>query len=170
MGVLTDLIVAPRDEADAVAQATGAVRKWPSLETKGLGVEVLASLHCILDGVDPTAEAQPPALRTNPFTGAKTRLTTVQRYVDGFETCGDPGETEVWMGRSPVAFVERLAGLDDVALRDLGRAWAEDDAKQSRGKRAPLSLDEAVTCLKNIVALARTARERGHQLYVWMCP
>jgi hypothetical protein len=68
VGVLTDLVVAPLADAAAVAKTALKERTWPWADAKGLGVDDLATMHCLLDGRDPDEPVAPPEWHYNPFT------------------------------------------------------------------------------------------------------
>lgn len=170
MGVLTDLVVAPLEDADAVANVDSSERPWPWCDAKGLGFEEVAALHCILDGLDPDTPVEPPAWMENPFTKQNIAVTTIVRYVEGFESAGDSDDSEVVLMRAPADFVHRVAQLDEVALHDLARRWTEYEAREAVRGRKMRTLEESAEYLNHLADMSRTAHQRGHELYVWISP
>lgn len=171
MGVLTDLIVAPLAEADAVASTGIKERPWPWADVKGLGIEDLATIHCLIDGQDPNEPVTPPESRTNPFTKEKMVVTIFSRYASGFKVVA--GEEEIGVFRTPPALVNVLAGLDAVRAAELAHRWSVAKSAERYGDGRPVPVfPEAVASayLEHIVKMARAATEGNSELFVWMCP
>jgi hypothetical protein len=170
MGVLTDLIVAPLSDAAAVATTGSKERPWPWVDVKGLGVEELATIHCLIDGVDPKEPVSPPEWRTNPFTKEKRAVTMFSRYVGGFDMVA--GDEEVCAMRLPPVLVARLARLDSATATDLARGWRSmRPAAERHGDGTPAQvLAEYRSCLECVAAMAKEATGRNQELLLWMCP
>jgi hypothetical protein len=164
MGVLTDLVVAPMSDAAAVGRTPSDKRPWPSIDVKGLGPDDLALLHCLVDGRDPDALVTPPEWVVNPFTKKRVAVTILGSYMRAFEHA--PGDGEIVVVRLPGVFVSALAKLTPGAVRDLAQRWHDADDKTSGG----FVVDDAAACLDAATAIARTAVERGHEVFAWVCP
>src|SRR6185295_18581490 len=118
MGVLTDFIVAPREDAKAVVNEGSSSPKWPSLQSKGLLLHEVAAVHALLDGEDPNRPTGPPARRRNPFTGKEMDFTrtVMNDYMARFDefTADDGSNIGAWV--FPDAFTAGLAKLEGASL------------------------------------------------------
>ena len=142
MGVLSDLIVADRSEAQAIIDAHGTHdRTWPVLESKGINEVKLESLWSALPG-----GSRDPA-----FMDATSCV---------YRAKGGP-----WVMVVPPPMVLALSNVADNELDRLAAAWADTD----EGREEGWSADGARDFLVELVAIARRAREAQKDLLLWTC-
>jgi hypothetical protein len=171
MGVLTDLIVAPLADTAPIASTASKERPWPWKDVKGIGVDDLATILCLLDGHDPHAPVTPSEWVKNPFTKKKVAVTAVGRRMREFEAVAEDGEVVVF--RVPRALVEGLAALQVTGVADLARRWSVDKSSERYGdgrRVQPFPEETAAAYLAEIVAMARKAVDERQELFVWMSP
>lgn len=75
-----------------------------------------------------------------------------------------PWRTGPWLEELGVQVRETLASVDDARMPDLAAQWA--GIEEFRGL---LAIDDALPLTRDLIALARRARESGDQLYCWSC-
>jgi hypothetical protein len=171
MGVLTDLVVAPLAEAAAVASTGINQRAWTSVDVKGLGIDDLATIHCLIDGCDPNEPVSPAEWQVNPFTKEKMVVTTFSRYLDGFDLVAEQGDIVVL--RAPPPLVNTLAGLDSTKAAELALRWSATKSSERYGDGRPVPAfreDVASAYLEHVMKMAKAASESHKELFVWMCP
>lgn len=78
-----------------------------------------------------------------------------------FDEIASSGDVVVY--RVPPGVVNALAALDRAGVDDLALRW-----KQQTGRSG--TIENFATGIYMILDVARTAHERGHELYVWTCP
>jgi hypothetical protein len=104
MALLTDIVVALPAEAEAVATALRPATRWPCLEFKGVDNAVMADL---LSALGAEAEAR--------------SLVGTQRLLS---MKGDQGP---WVFHLPDVLMTLLNDLDDRAIPELARRWAQGE-------------------------------------------
>jgi hypothetical protein len=171
MGVLTDLVVAPLGDAPCVAGNTRRDPSWTWVDVKGLGIDDIATLHCLLDGGDPKASSSPPEWVVNPFTKEKQAVTVVGRYLRDLELVAE--HQSVLVFRVPTPLLRRLAQLDAAGIIELARRWRSEKSQERDGRGRPVPLfseTETAAYVARICDMARVATSKDHELFVWMCP
>ena len=142
MGVLSDIIVADRSEAQAIVDARGAhERTWPVLESKGIDAAKLESLWSVLPGGkrDPT------------FMDSASLV---------YQVKGGP-----WISVVPPPMVRALSDVSDDALDRLAKDWAETDECRNED----WSAEDVRDYLVELVAISRRARDAQKGLLLWIC-
>ena len=141
MGLLTDFVIAPLEDADAICRASCKAGQWPRLMSKGLDNNALAELALALD-LAPEAGA----LETDALVIAMK---------------SDEGP---WVFHIPDIVRDRLASIEGERFRSVSQAWAERGEMQFAGATASYCAD----CLINLQPFAARAMEAGLPLLLWM--
>jgi hypothetical protein len=173
VGILTDLIVAPLADAEAVAAANFAERRWPHVDVNGIGPEDLASMHCVLDGRAPLDPVTPPQWQANPFTKHQMPVTYLSQYLQAFEPAAEAHDGEIIVLRVPSVLVAKLAALDEAAAADLASKWSREKSSGTFGDGRPVppfTMGAATSYLERILVMARAAVRDDHALLVWLSP
>jgi len=143
--MITDLIAAPIDAAEAILATPGHANIWPTLEGRQLSTLQLAALSLALAG-QPRTEA-----------GVLASAGAFRALAGGHD--GDPG-----LAALPTALSDALAGLQDEQVDAVAAAWVAGD---------PAAWDHAVEAqdlLRELAAFAASARAQQHDLLLWACP
>src|SRR5437879_5564781 len=101
MGVLTDLVVATRAEAQRVCDSDNPSREFSGLDAKGIDTVKLGTLHAILTGTEFDPSLIPGDL---------------------LASGGDDGP---WVIEVPADLVKRLAALDTKQVAEAATKWAK---------------------------------------------
>jgi hypothetical protein len=158
-------------EAAEVASKRINERIWTWVDVKGLGVEDLPMIHCLLDGRDPSASVKPAEWRESPFTKEKAIVTMLSSYMSAFELVAE--DEEVAVLRVPPMLVNALAGLNEAKAAELTRKWsvAKSAARYGDGSPVPPVQEEiAAGYIEHLTRMAKTAVQRHEELFVWACP
>jgi len=141
VGVLSDLVVAPVDDAEKVAHADVPSRAFGGIDIKGIDTVKFGTLHSLVTG------------RT---------FDEVLALYDPVVEVSDDGP---WVFRIPEELVERLAALSEEEGRTVAAKWAATEEFALSG------WDEAAVSdgLVAICELARRAVDSGQALFLWMC-
>jgi hypothetical protein len=101
-------------------------------------------------------------------------LTTLQSLLTGvpydelpqadFVDVAVGGEDGPWITELPAQLRDALADSDDGRLRDTAQQWVRTEEFG-----LPTSADDVLPFLREFIALARRARDRGELLYCWSC-
>ncbi|HEY8748289.1 MAG TPA: hypothetical protein VIM11_09965 [Tepidisphaeraceae bacterium] len=146
MGVLSDIIIADRNEASTINAAAGShVKCWPCLESKGIDTIKLGTLSQILnnrsvDDVNTVATFMTDAI---------------------LDTKSDEGP---WVYLVPEQLQKALASLDGEAQESVAEKWAVTE-EFTLDRWPPSDVEEY---LQDLVAHARNARQAGKSLLLWM--
>jgi hypothetical protein len=138
MGVLTEVIVARREDAPAILMASEAFLR---LDTKGLDHVKLAKLRGVLSGGGFDLD-----------------------WVAGMRCVADGGDEGPWVYEMPADLVEALAKLDATRTRTAVAAWM----KTEEVRAARWSQEQTRTLLESLGDFARKARGEGATLLLWM--
>ena len=140
-GVLSDLVVASPDQAEAIAKATVPSKVFGGIDIKGVDSVMFATLHSIVTG--------------EPL---KSLLPKYQPVVE-------VGHEGPWVFRIPSELVSRLARLHQVETAAISRRWArtEEFARERWPEKVVLDV------LQKISKLARKADDSHQALFLWMC-
>jgi hypothetical protein len=76
----------------------------------------------------------------------------------------DPGTAETWLEELNLEVRDALAAVDDARLPVLADQWARIEEFHRR-----VDTDVALSLIKDLVGLARRARDGGDRLYCWSC-
>jgi hypothetical protein len=171
MGVLVHLLVAPLAEATAVASKRIKERIWTWVDVKGLGVEDLPMIHCLLDGRDPSESVKPAEWSELPFTKEKAVVTMLSTYMSAFELVAE--DEEVAVLRVPPILTNVLAGLNEAKAAELTRKWSVAKSAERYGDGSPVppfQEEMATGYIEHLTRMAKTAVQRNEELLVWACP
>lgn len=141
MGVLTDIVVAHVDQAQAVLQTDAPYQALHGLEARGLDTPMLGALHAVLTGTAPDAA-----------------------WAEGVDLLASEGDEGPWVFSVPGPLVHALATLDGARVSPAAEAWAATEAV----RREAWSAEAAAQLLAELVRLARQARGEGAALLMWM--
>jgi len=140
MGVLSDLVVAPVEEAERVAHAQVPSQEFNGIDIKGIDTVRFETLHSLLTGqaFDDLLPLYEPVV-----------------------TVSDEGP---WVFQIPQDLVALLAGFDDARKSEVARQWAktEEFALDRWTER------EVASALDSISTLAKKAIEPDQALFLWM--
>lgn len=142
MGILTNIVAAEEDEAEAIGDSLQPVDEWSGISLRDISIAKIATLHCLLTGdlfEDAAALCEP--IYISPAEGA-----LVLRLADEVR--------------------ERLAELDEDALESIAAELTATEEFELAGWD-----EEAVgEMLADLADLARLADSQGQALFVWMHP
>jgi hypothetical protein len=147
MGVLAELVVAPKSEAVSVAESESPTRDWRGIVWKGLDQVKLGCLWCLVDREE-------------------IQVDNVVAHSEQFEMLAEVTENGPWVFAFPSEFSDKLAHLAGEAeekIRAVGRDWAATDELRDWDQ------SEVADLLQDMVDLAETARLEAHDLLLWIC-
>lgn len=145
MGVLSDLVLADRKDAQLIGDSGNPVAEFGGLEAKGIDGVLLGELYCILEGSPSTVD-----------------------FVVGFigEVLYQASDEGPWVEEVPGALIEWLALLDDDDLYAVAAQWVTCEEILLDGPCPP----EAVTgFLRDFAKLAQQAVEQQKSILLWTC-
>lgn len=146
MGVLSDIVIAHRNEAAAINAAGGAhLKSWHCLESKGIDTIKLGTLSQILNN--------------RSVDDVNSVATFMMDQI--LDQKSDEGS---WVYLIPEQLQSALLSLDEDAQESVAEKWAATEE---------FALDQLQTAdveeyLGNLVAHARKARDAGKSLLLWM--
>jgi hypothetical protein len=138
MGVLTELVLAPIDDADAVAREPVPSRRWTGVEIKGHNSVTLGQLLAIVRDVDWEPE------------------------IFGDELVASGSDDGPWVTSVPDDFVVEVGGLGDDKLDEIAEAWATTEELEH------LAVDDTRAVLVAVRDLCRRAHEEHATVLMWM--
>jgi hypothetical protein len=138
MGVLTELLLAPIDDAAAVAREPVPSRRWTGIEIKGHNSVTLGQLLAIVRDVDWTPE------------------------IFGDELVASGSDDGPWVTSVPTDFIDEIGGLGDDRVDEIAEAWATTEELEH------LSVDDTRAALVSVRDLCRRAHEERATLLMWM--
>lgn len=145
MGVLSDIIIADRNEASAINAAGGThLKQWPCLESKGIDTVKLGTLYQIvhdrsLDDMNFFAKFMQDAVLDQP---------------------SDDGP---WVFLIPPELMSAVAEFDEARTEAVATKWAAtDEFKLDRWQ-----FEDVEEYLQSLVSHARKARDAGKSLLLW---
>jgi hypothetical protein len=146
MGVLSDIIIADRNEASAINAAGGAhLKSWPCLESKGIDTIKLGTLSQILNN------------------RSVEDIDTVATFMMD-QLLDQKSEEGPWIYLVPEQLQSALSSLDEDARELVAEKWsATEEFALDRWQSADVE-----DYLTDLVAHARKANERGKSLLLWM--
>ena len=144
--MLTDLLAANPEEADAILSTNGHASIWPTLEAHTVDQVKLATLALILRGTTPESAA-------------------VGKIVESFEGLASGGEDGPWIDRVPNELVQGLAGLSADRIDEVAAKWGStEEAKLDRWEQADIAV-----FLQELSAFAASAVAQNKSLLLWVC-
>lgn len=140
-GILSDLVVAPADQAEAVAKASVPSKAFGGIDIKGVDSVKFLTLHSIVTG--------------------ESNESLRPRYQPVVQV-SDEGP---WVVRIPPELVSRLARLRNAERVAIGKRWArtEEFALGRWSERAVLDV------LRRISKLAKQPDDSHRALFLWVC-
>lgn len=145
--MLTDLIAANPEEADAILSTQGHATVWPTLEAKTVDHVKLASLAFILRGLPPDD-------------------TPVIEYMKKFKEVGAAGEEGPFMFQVPSDLVGLLAAIPSSRFEAFGEAWVRTEEAQRDG----WSASQTASFLRELSAFAASAKSQSKGMLLWLSP
>ncbi len=139
MGVLTDLVIANTDEAEAVANSTTPSEQWRGIDAKGHSEITLGTLHSILRGEDYNETA-----------------------LVEFPLLAQASEERAWVFAVPTDLVTTLHQLDDAQIPEIVSEWLKSDEMQNTN----YNVEGFVRELKS---LATEAVSQQKPILMWLC-
>lgn len=183
----TRLFVAPLDAAAALESIDAEVSAFDSMDFGECDPHHVATLHCLLDGVDPSAPAPSMAPVWNPFVAQWMTLTNADVYVDASELFLDgtfrPAARAVQelaesgctderylVFRLPSVLVERVVALEPGARDDLAARWSAAWARRTYadGRNFPPFPAEAARSALETIATMGAAATAGAGVFLRM--
>ncbi|HSO32457.1 MAG TPA: hypothetical protein VLT33_08075 [Labilithrix sp.] len=180
----TRLFAAPLNAAAMLQSNDARGSAFDSTDFADCDPHHIATLHCVLDGLDPTARAPSRNPVWNEFVTQWISLTNGDIYLDATELfvngsfrpaatagqelaeSGDPVEGFL-IFRLPSAVVKAVVALDGPTLTDLAARWsvAWGSRTYANGsKYPPFSAGAARTALERIATMGRAAAADGEVL------
>lgn len=145
MGVLSDLVLANRNDAQLVGESSNPVAEFGGLEAKGIDGILLGELYCILEGIP----------------------STVDFVVDFMgEVLYQASDEGPWVHEVPIALTEWLALIDDDQLRTVANQWGECGEMVER-YGPPQDQDVDVGFLEDLAVLSRRALAERKSILLW---
>jgi hypothetical protein len=142
MGVLTDFVVADREDAQRVCDSDCPSQDFAGLDAKGIDTVKLGTLYAILTG----GEFDPS-------------------FMDRASLCSG-GEEGPWVFEVPADLVQRLARLNARQLLSVAAQWAATEEFSARFDNWPG--DAVRQVLEDLAGLCRRAAEDGKAVQMWM--
>jgi hypothetical protein len=140
MGVLSDLVVVPADEAERVAQAEVPSQTFGGIDIKGVDSVKFGTLHSILTGQ------------------------SFEELLPLYEPVVTVSDDGPWVFQIPPDLVTRLAALDDAGMAGVARQWAATEEFVLVG----WAEGEVASVVSAISSLSKRAIESGQALFLWM--
>ena len=138
MAVLTELVLANPQEAEAVGKASVPIRQWEGLDAKGHNEITLGTLLAILRGEQITDDT----------------------FLDC--PCLYEGSQEgPWVYALPQELADAILGLEEARLGDVVNQWCDTEELEE------LPPDQARDFLRALKALFVAAQERGKSVLMW---
>ena len=141
MGVLSDLVVAPAEEAERVAHASVPSREFGGIDVKGIDTVKFGMLHAMLTG------------------------RTFDDVLPSYDPVAEVPADGPWVFRLPEELVARLAALSPEERQAAGVKWAATEEFALSGWEEAAVSDGLV----EICRLARQAADSRQALFLWMC-
>lgn len=142
MGILVNIVSADEEDVEAIAESQHPVVEWSGIEARGIDTAKIVTLHCLLtgEGLEDAVYAYEPV------------------YISG-----DDGPVVL---RIPDEIMEKLAGLEEEAIELVG----EELAATEEFEMNDWPVEEVMSLVEELSALARLADSQGQALFVWMHP
>lgn len=141
MAVLTDILIAPEQDAPAIIDEWPASKSWPGLQTTGLDALVLAELADALGQSD------------------------LARSIEDLDPHSFKDEANgPWLYVLPNALRDHLANIPRDNLASTAKAWSEQEEASARG----MTETDAERLLQQIQSLAVTARDSQNPMLLWI--
>jgi hypothetical protein len=140
MGILTDVVIARPDDAEAISLSDNPGDSWATLEMQGILYADFDALHCAITG-----------------TPCNGDLEHILPFVAGDKECGP------WVFRFHDDVLNALAAMPAGVTDMVGQAWAASEGLQTGG----WSGEEATALVVGLGDLARQAKEHGLAMFVW---
>lgn len=141
MGILTNIIAADEDEAEAIGESSRPVEEWSGIERRSIDTAKIATLHCLLTGDE------------------------FDQAVGAYEPVYVAEEGAVVL-RVADEVMEKLATLDEEMLERV----AEELAATEEFEMEQWEAEEVQALVMDLADLARLADSQGQVLFVWMHP
>ena len=147
MGILPELVVAPKSEAASIAGSDSPSRYWEGIVWKGLDQIKLASLWCILKG-------------------DQIHVENVLARSEQIELTAEVSENGPWVFAIPEELREilaDLAGEDADKIHEVTREWGTTDELKD------WEYSDVAGLLQAVIDLADGAKLNGKDLLLWIC-
>jgi hypothetical protein len=141
MAVLTDILIAPTQDAPAIIANWPVAKNWPGLQTTGLDALVLSDL----------AEAL-----------GQSALAIAIEELDPHSFNDEANGP--WLYVLPNDLRDHLANLKADDLGPIARTWSQQEEAMARG----MTEDDATRLLLQIQSLATTARNDQKPMLLWV--
>ena len=140
MGVLTDLVIADRSEAEDIANSVAPLSQWNGLDAKGLNQVTFGTLLCILrDG----------RYDENVF--------------DEFSIIAQVSDDGAWVFDFPADFASRLIQINESEVSTIALEWLKTEEMQNAGS------EYAESFIRDLKILAKESTVQQKSLFMWMC-
>ncbi len=142
MELVTSIVAAEEDEAEAVAMSERPTDEWTGIETRNIDSAKLATLHCLLsdEGFEEALFSYEPVVALD-----------------------DEG---VFVVRIPDEIAEKLTLLDEEGLERVGEELAATEEFEMTG----WPVEEVQAFVFELSDLARLAESQGQVMLAWMRP
>lgn len=144
MAVLTDILIAPTQDAPAIIANWPGAKNWPGLQTTGLDALVLSDL----------AEAL----------GQSALAIAIAIAIEELDPHSFKEANGPWLYVLPNDLRDHLANLKADDLGPIARIWSEQEEAIARG----MTEDDAARLLLQIQSLATTARDDQKPMLLWV--
>ena len=138
MGVLTDLIIADKNEAETVANSPTPWSEWKGFDAKGHNEITLGTLDCILRGAD--------------FS---------QAHLIDFPFLATASDEGPWVFEVPNELLLGLTRLDNYQITAIAAKWLETEEMDSATQ------DYAEDFIKEFQLLAKEAIDQNKPILMW---
>ncbi len=139
---MTNIVIGDTSDAEAlrILDSLMPIEEWRGIAVKGMTPEKMAMLHSILTGE------------------------TFDEAFDEYDHVYAASEDGPWVTRIPDAPLEKLAGLEEDVLAQIGAEWAASEECESEG----WPVEEVQALLEELAELARAAVAQGRAMFLWM--
>ncbi len=140
MGVLTDVFIGSRADAETIDAETLPLDRFPGIDVKGLDTVKFDTLQCILTGED---------------------FDDICSQTDLVVQCSDEGP---WVTTFSKTLLDALVELPDDRIPEIAAQWIETEEFQMDR----WEIDGVQNVIRRMVETARQAAASGKELFVWM--
>jgi hypothetical protein len=140
MQVLTNIVIGDLSDAEAIGESLCPIDEWRGFEIKGIDLAKIAMLQAVLTGQ------------------------TFDEAYDEYRPIVVISDEGPWVFRFPNAPLEKLAGLEEEALEQVGEEWAATEELEESG----YPVEEVQAVLEELSDLAKICVSQDKAMFIWM--
>lgn len=140
MQVLTNIVIGDLSDAEAIGESLCPIDEWRGFEIKGIDLAKIAMLQAVLTGQ------------------------TFDEAYDEYRPIVAISDEGPWVFRFPNAPLEKLAGLEEEALEQVGEELAATEEFEESG----YPVEEVQAVLEELSDLAKVCISQNKAMFIWM--